>query len=32
SSSRSQDIDIIRESLAVKNEIESIRQHIQNIE
>jgi len=32
SSSKSQDLEIIKESLAIKNEVESIRQHIQNIE
>jgi uncharacterized protein (TIGR00255 family) len=32
SSSKSQDIEIIKESLAIKNQMESIRQHIQNIE
>jgi uncharacterized protein (TIGR00255 family) len=31
-SSKSQDIAIIRETLAVKNEVESIRQQVQNIE
>jgi uncharacterized protein (TIGR00255 family) len=30
--SKSQDIRITRESLAIKNELESIRQHVQNIE
>jgi uncharacterized protein (TIGR00255 family) len=30
--SKSQDIEIIRESLVIKGEIESIRQHVQNIE
>jgi uncharacterized protein (TIGR00255 family) len=30
--SKSQDIDIIRESLAIKGEVESIRQHVQNLE
>lgn len=30
--SKSQDIEIIRESLIIKGEIESIRQHVQNIE
>lgn len=30
--SKSQDIEIIKESLVIKGEIESIRQHIQNIE
>lgn len=30
--SKSQDIAITRESLAIKNELESIRQHVQNIE
>ncbi len=30
--SKSQDIEIIKESLAIKGEVESIRQHIQNIE
>ncbi len=30
--SKSQDISITRESLAIKNELESIRQHVQNIE
>ncbi len=30
--SKSQDIRIIKESLAIKNEVESIRQHAQNIE
>ena len=30
--SKSQDIHITRESLAIKNELESIRQHVQNIE
>jgi len=31
-SSKSQDIEIIKESLAIKNQMESIRQHVQNIE
>jgi len=31
-SSKSQNIDITRESLAIKAEVESIRQHVQNIE
>ncbi len=31
-SSKSQDIRITKESLAIKNEIETIRQHVQNIE
>ncbi len=31
-SSKSQDMDIIREALAVKNEVESIRQHVANLE
>ena len=31
-SSKSQDIEIIKESLAIKNQLESIRQHVQNIE
>jgi uncharacterized protein YicC (UPF0701 family) len=30
--SKSQDILITRESLAIKNELESMRQHVQNIE
>ena len=30
--SKSQDIRITRESLAIKNELESVRQHVQNIE
>jgi uncharacterized protein (TIGR00255 family) len=30
--SKSQDIDIIKESLAIKGEVESIRQHVQNLE
>jgi uncharacterized protein (TIGR00255 family) len=30
--SKSQDVRITRESLAIKNELESIRQHVQNIE
>ena len=30
--SKSQDIGIVQEGLAVKNEVESIRQHAQNIE
>ncbi len=30
--SKSQDIQITKESLAIKNEVESIRQHVQNIE
>ncbi|MCJ7487984.1 MAG: DUF1732 domain-containing protein, partial [Candidatus Aminicenantes bacterium] len=30
--SKSQDIHITRESLAIKNELESMRQHVQNIE
>lgn len=30
--SKSQDIEIIRESLVIKGEIESVRQHVQNIE
>ncbi|MBN2205958.1 MAG: YicC family protein [Candidatus Aminicenantes bacterium] len=30
--SKSQDLEIIRESLVIKGEIESIRQHVQNIE
>jgi uncharacterized protein (TIGR00255 family) len=30
--SKSQDIDIIRESLGIKGEVESIRQHVQNLE
>ena len=32
SSSKSQDIEIIKEGLAIKNQMESIRQHVQNIE
>jgi len=31
-SSKSQNIDITRESLAIKGEVESLRQHVQNIE
>ncbi|MBP1770540.1 MAG: hypothetical protein H6P96_1158, partial [Candidatus Aminicenantes bacterium] len=30
--SKSQDVRITRECLAIKNELESIRQHVQNIE
>ena len=30
--SKSQDIQITKESLAIKNEVESIRQHVQNVE
>jgi uncharacterized protein (TIGR00255 family) len=30
--SKSQDISIVRASLAIKGEVESIRQHVQNIE
>ncbi len=30
--SKSQDIDIIKESLAIKGKVESIRQHVQNLE